>query len=80
VFTIFYGYVTPADIEAFRAELTRLEEEKKMKEAAAAAVTAQDSGNKKVNDTPTPPDQPPADKMVPVRKKGMIPKAYLFRE
>ena len=37
VFTIFYGYVTPADIEAFRTELSRLEEEKKMKEAAAAA-------------------------------------------
>ena len=74
VFTIFYGYVTPADIEAFRAELARLEEEKKMKEAAAAAAAAQDAGNQKVNDTPAPPDQPQENKNgSPVRKKGMIP-------
>ncbi len=74
VFTIFYGYVTKADIEAFRAELSRLEEEKKMKEAAAAAAASQEAGNKKVNDTPAPPDQPPANKNgSPVRKKGMTP-------
>lgn len=74
VYTIFYGYVTPADIEAFRAELARLEEEKKMKEASAAAAAAQEAGNKKVNDTPAPPDQPRANKNgSPVRKKGMIP-------
>jgi hypothetical protein len=73
MFTIFYGYVTPADIETFRAELTRLEEEKKMKEAAAAAAATQSTDNKKVNGTPGPPDQPPADKNgSPVMKKGMI--------
>jgi hypothetical protein len=72
IFSVFYAYVTRSDIEAFRAELTRLEEEKKMKEAAEAAA-AQETGNKKVNDTP-PPEQPPSGKNgSPVRKKGIFP-------
>jgi hypothetical protein len=45
-----------------------------MKEAAAAAAAAQDTGNKKVNDTPAPPDQPQSNKNgSAVRKKGMSP-------
>jgi hypothetical protein len=72
VFSMFYGYVTRADIEAFRVELARLEEEKKMKEAAAAAAATQEADNKKVADTPAPPNQPPADNNGnPVRKKDM---------
>ena len=79
MFTMFHAYVTPADVEAFKAELAKLEEDKKAEAAnAAKAGVPQGPDNKPVNDIPGPPDTgtPPLNNSGgPVRKKEMAGKS-----
>ena len=78
MFTLFHAYVTPADVESFKAELAKIEEEKTMSAANAAKTGgSQVSDNKPVNDIPGPPNTtpPPLNNNVsPVRKKEMADK------
>ena len=75
MFTMFHAYVTHEDVEAFKAELAKLEEDKKAEAAnAAKAGVPQGPDNKPVNDIPGPPDTgtPPLNNSGgPVRKKEM---------
>ena len=75
MFTMFHAYVTRADVEAFKAELTKIEEDR-IKAAASAAQTggAQGPDNKPVNDIPGPPNETPPplnNNGSTVRKKEM---------